>query len=259
VKITVKGVEIYYEQHGESGPKVLLLHGWGCETKLFAPVTESLCDKMQVTVIDFPAHGQSSRPPEPWGVREFAEMTRELIQRLELAPCRIIAHSFGGRVALYLSSHWPELVDQMLITGGAGLKQPPSPEAQKRSQQFKKIKSGISLMKKSRLFGSLPEKLEEMARQKYGSADYNALDEEMRKTFVKIISEDLRPLLPLIKAPVLLIWGDKDTATPLWMGQTMEKEIPDAGLVVFEGATHYAYLEQWQRFTAIAKNFFLKE
>ena len=100
---------------------------------------------------------------------------------------------------------------------------------------------------------------EEMARQKYGSADYNALDEEMRKTFVKVISEDLHPLLPQIQASTLLIWGDQDTATPLWMGRTMEKEIPDAGLVIFEGATHYAYLEQWQRFVAIAENFLLKE
>lgn len=257
--ITVNGVEVYYEKHGTSGPKVLLLHGWGCDTSLFAPITRSLSECMQITVIDFPAHGKSSRPPEPWGVKQFAEMTRELMLKLDIAPCHIIAHSFGGRVALYLGSHWPELVDQMIITGGAGLRSEPTPEAQKRSNQFKQIKKGIGLIKKTHLFGSLPDKLEEMARQKYGSADYNALDDEMRKTFVKVISEDLRPLLPQIQSPVLLVWGDKDTATPLWMGKTMEQEIPDAGLVIFEGATHYAYLEQWQRFVAIAKNFFLKE
>ena len=61
----------------------------------------------------------------------------------------------------------------------------------------------------------------------------------MRKTFVKVVSEDLYPLLPSVKAPTLLIWGGADTETPLWMGQTMEKEMPDAGLVVFEGASHF--------------------
>ena len=92
-------------------------------------------------------------------------------------------------------------------------------------------------------------------QMKYGSADYNALDDEMKKTFVKVISEDLRPLLPNIKASTLLIWGERDTATPLWMGQTMEKEIADAGLVVFENDDHFAYLKQWPRFVAVVKAF----
>jgi len=105
----------------------------------------------------------------------------------------------------------------------------------------------------------LPDKLEEKLRQKYGSRDYNALDEEMRKTFVKVISLDLTDRLPLIEQPTLLLWGDKDTETPLWMGQKMEKLIPDAGLVVLEGGTHFAYLEQVQRFNAIARHFLLED
>ena len=92
-------------------------------------------------------------------------------------------------------------------------------------------------------------------QKKYGSADYNALDDEMKKTFVKVISQDLRPLLPDIKASTLLVWGENDTATPLWMGKTMEKEIPDAGLVIFENDDHFAYLRQWPRFTAVIRAF----
>ena len=95
----------------------------------------------------------------------------------------------------------------------------------------------------------------EKLRKKYGSADYNALDADMRKTFVKVISEDLRPLLPKIHASTLLVWGEKDTATPLWMGQAMEREIPDAGLVLFENDDHFAYLHQWPRFVAVVRAF----
>ena len=52
------------------------------------------------------------------------------------------------------------------------------------------------------------------------------------------IGEDLTALLPGVDAPTLLIWGEKDTATPLSDGQLMEKRIPDAGLVVLPGAGH---------------------
>lgn len=259
MQIAVNGVTIYYEQHGDIGPQVLLLHGWGCDTSLFAPITLALSRQMRATVIDFPAHGKSTRPPEPWGVPEFAELTRQLILRLGLAPCHLIAHSFGGRVALYIASHWPELVGRMMITGGAGIRKPASQQSAKRSQHYKRLKTGCEWLAKTHLFGDLPEHLAQKLRQRFGSADYNALDEEMRKTFVKVINLDLRPLLPQVQAPTLLVWGSNDTETPLWMGEVMAHEIPDAGLVVFENGTHYAYLEQWQRFVTIAQHFLLKE
>ncbi len=81
----------------------------------------------------------------------------------------------------------------------------------------------------------------------------------MRKILVKVVNEDLRPLLKDIKAPTLLIWGDKDTATPpLYMGKIMEEEIPDSGLVILEGgAGHYSYLDDYNRFAIILKAFLL--
>ena len=81
----------------------------------------------------------------------------------------------------------------------------------------------------------------------------------MRRTFVKVISEDLTGLYGQIRQSTLLIWGDQDTDTPLWMGKEMEKRIPDAGLVIFEGGTHFAYLEQVQRFNTIALHFLKEE
>ena len=91
--------------------------------------------------------------------------------------------------------------------------------------------------------------------QKYGSKDYAALDPEMRKTFVKVISLDLTDRLKDVKQPTLLVFGDQDTETPLWMAKVMEENIPDAGLVTLAGGTHFAYLEQAGRFCAIARHF----
>jgi len=95
-------------------------------------------------------------------------------------------------------------------------------------------------------------------RNRFGSQDYAKLDGVMRETFVKVISQDLTPLLESIQAPTLLVWGRDDTETPLWMGEQMERSIPDAGLVVFEGRGHYAFLEEWKRFFLIAKQFLLE-
>ncbi len=257
--IQINGASVYYEQHGTTGEHVLLLHGWGCDTTFFAPITKTLAETMRVTVIDFPGHGKSSRPPEPWGVPDYGEMTRELMDALHIGPSYVIGHSFGGRISLYLGSHWPRYIKRMIITGGAGLKKPQTEAQKKRAQQYQTLKKGAAILKSLKIFGNLPDRLADTLRKRYGSKDYNALDDQMRKTFVKIVAQDLQPLLPIVSVPTLLVWGDQDTETPLWMGQTMAREIPDAGLVLLEGGTHFAYLEQWQRFVRIALHFFSEE
>jgi pimeloyl-ACP methyl ester carboxylesterase len=101
----------------------------------------------------------------------------------------------------------------------------------------------------------MAERMEDKLRKRFGSRDYNALDPEMRKTFVKVINQDLTDLYKDIQASTLLIWGDSDSETPLWMAKEMEKRIPDAGLVILEGGSHFAYLEQIQRFNTIVSHF----
>ena len=254
MQLTAKGVNIYYEQSG-AGKDVLLLHGWGCSTKHFEQIASDLSKDHRVTVIDFPAHGQSGRPPEPWGVKEFAACVKDLMGQLGIAPCDIIAHSFGGRVALYLAANEPQVVNRLVLTGCAGLKKPQTEEQKKRSEAYQKKKKTLQGLAKLPLVGGIAEKSLKALQWKYGSADYNALDDEMKKTFVKVISEDLRPLLPKINASTLLIWGENDQDTPLWMGQAMEQEIPDAGLVIFENDDHFAYLRQWPRFVTVVRAF----
>lgn len=259
MEIQSRGVKIHYELSGSGNKRVVLLHGWGCEVKLMKPVADFLAQDMTVLTIDFPAHGQSGRPPEPWGVPEFAACTLELLKKLDFLPCSVIAHSFGGRVTIELASQDDALFEKIILTGSAGLRSKPTEEGRKRAKEYKKLKSIAETAQKLRIFGKLPDMMQDKLRQKYGSRDYNALDEEMRKTFVKVINHDQEALLEKIKQPTLLIWGDKDTETPLWMGQKMEKSIPDAGLVVLEGGTHFAYLEQLQRFNKIAHVFLMEE
>jgi pimeloyl-ACP methyl ester carboxylesterase len=77
----------------------------------------------------------------------------------------------------------------------------------------------------------------------------------MRGTLVRVVNEDWRHLLPRIQAPTLLIWGELDDATPVADGQIMERLIPDAGLVVFPGAGHFAYADDVDRFARVVGHF----
>jgi len=255
VQTELRGVSLHYEQFGQGSRNILMLHGWGCSIQHFLPIAQAMESEYHITVIDFPAHGESGFPPEPWGVADFADCVRQLIIQLGIAPCDIMAHSFGGRVALWLAANAPQLVNRLVLTGCAGIRPPQSEEGRKRAARYRRMKKIYQTMSSIPPLRPAAENALAVLRQKHGSADYNALSDEMKKTFVKIINEDLSPLLPRIQASSLLVWGEKDGETPLWMGKKMEREIPDAGLVVFEGDDHFAYLHQWPRFVLVSKAF----
>lgn len=252
---TLCGARIHFEQVGQGKPDVLLLHGWGCSIETWRPVTERLSRRSCVTALDFPAHGQSDRPPEPWGAHEFSEQVAALIRTLGIEGCDVVGHSHGARVALTLALEHPELVGKLALTGAAGLRGKPTPEQRKRAETYKRLRTAADALDKIKLLGSLPEKAREALRKKYGSADYNALDAEMRKTFVKLIQTDLTDRLPEVKASTLLLWGTNDAETPLWMGKLMAEKIPDAGLVEIAGGSHFAHLEQPGFFCQVLEQF----
>jgi pimeloyl-ACP methyl ester carboxylesterase len=81
----------------------------------------------------------------------------------------------------------------------------------------------------------------------------------MRGTFRRLIAMDLSDRLPRIKATTLLVWGEEDEDTPLWMAHRMEELIPDAGLAVFEGAGHYSYADDPVRFGSVARLFLCEQ
>ncbi len=255
MNLEVDGCNVAYEILGTEGDRVILLHGWGCDRSLMRPVADSLQNDHQVLLIDLPGHGESGRPPEPWGVPEYARCVSQLLQELSWIPCSAVAHSFGCRIVTYLAANDPHLFSRIVMTGAAGIKPPASPESQSRQSKYQAGKKMIQGFGRIPGFSKISEKMMENLIQKFGSADYKALDQEMRKTFVKVIGLDLTDRYSLIQQSTLLVWGDSDTETPLWMGQKMEKLIPDAGLVIFENGSHFAYLEQIGRFNTILKSF----
>ncbi|MCR3956001.1 MAG: alpha/beta hydrolase, partial [Gudongella sp.] len=132
----------------------------------------------------------------------------------------------------------------------------------KRTFKYHLRVKGFKLLKKlytTFVFWEDKDKRMEKLYRKFGSDDYQNSSGVMRKILVRVVNENLKPILRDIKAPTLLIWGDRDDATPLYMGQIMEKEIKDSGLVVFEGAGHYSYLDDYVRFTRVMEAFFKSE
>ena len=249
--IKINGLNFHYTVEG-SGSPVILMHGWGCNLTTLASVEKVAVENHTVYNVDFPGFGQSQEPSEVWGVEEYTQLIEELVKVENIENPILLGHSFGGRVGILYSSR--NQVKKLILVDAAGVKPRRSLKYYLKVYSFKISKRLMPL-----IYGKEgAQKRIEEARAKRGSSDYNNATPMMRAILSKVVNEDLKYCMPQIKAPTLLIWGENDTATPLRDAQTMEKLIPDAGLVSFPGCGHYSFLDNPIQFAAVLRSF-LKE
>lgn len=239
-------IELAYDKLGSGDKSVILLHGWGVDRTLMVPVAEKLEKFFTVYNIDWPGFGDSPDPPRVYSTTDYTVVLKNFIEKLELINPILIGHSFGCRIALRYASE--NEISKMVLTGAAGLK------PKRGADYYAKVYTYKTLKKLSKL----PLLNKVVNTKKYGSDDYQKTSGVMRSTFVKVVNEDVSLLLNKISSEVLLVFGDKDEATPLWMGEYLEKNLPNAGLAIFENDDHYAYLHQLDRFIKVIE-IFLKE
>ncbi len=237
---TANGFKIYYDEEG-AGEPVVYLHGWGSSSAAFAGLRAHLNGRgFRQIALDFPGCGQSPLPGRPLSLEDYAGVVLSLLRFLNAEDAVLCGHSNGGRVALFLAGTGMLKPKKLILLDAAGLKPKKSLKTKVKVCCFKAAKKVLTLPGlRNRTEGALNR-----LRGVFGSADYNSAPEVMRKTLVGLVNRDIRDILPRVAAPTLLIWGENDDATPLYMAKTIESMIPDCGLCVIPGAGHWCFTEK---------------
>jgi pimeloyl-ACP methyl ester carboxylesterase len=165
----------------------------------------------------------------------------------------LVGHSNGGRIAIKLNilENLPFNINKNILIDSAGIKAKLSFYKKLRIKLFKILKKLSTITFVKNLFPNLESDL----KNKFGSSDYNNASPIMKETLVKLVNEDLTDKLNKINVPTLLIWGDKDTATPLSDAKIMNKNIKDSGLVIYENCSHFSFVENREKTILVFKSF----
>ncbi len=250
--IEIGDLKINYEVYGEENKSpVLILHGWGSNIDAIKPIVNSLSNRFKVYSIDLPGFGKSEEPKKEMYVDDYAVVVKEFLNKLNLEKCILIGHSFGGRVITKLVTKHGYKPERIIYVDAAGVKP-------KRSiSYYIKVYSYKLTKKIIKIFNS-KEKAEEIIsnlRKNAGSDDYKNASDNMKKTFINVVNEDLTHLFKDINVPTLLIWGENDKDTPVSDAKIFEKNIKDSGLVILKGAGHYSYIDNYKEFSVILNKF----
>lgn len=252
--IEIEGINLHYTEVGPNdGIPIILLHGWGCNHSTLKSIENILSEKMHVYSLDIAGHGQSDEPTTVWGIDDFTRQLEIFIKTLNIDRPILLGHSFGGRMSILYSSR--NEVRKVILVDAAGVKPHRKLKYYFKVYSYKAIKKIVPMI----VGKQLGEQLINKYRKKAGSSDYNNASPRMRAIMSRCVNEDLCKFMPKIKAPVLLIWGTEDTATPLSDAKKMEQLIPDTGLVSFDGCGHYSFLDNPVGFKAVLKEFLKKE
>ncbi|MDE6467528.1 MAG: alpha/beta hydrolase [Muribaculaceae bacterium] len=246
----IAGVRIRYDVTGDGPRAVIVMHGWGCKASTVDLLARAASGTgTTVYNLDLPGFGASSEPEEVWGVERYTALIEEFANKNGIKKPTLIGHSFGGRLAIVYASR--NEVEKLILVDAAGIKPRRSLKYYFKVYSFKAAKRLLPLL----LGNNKADRIIELWRGKAGSSDYAQASAKMRAIMSRVVNEDLTSLLPEIKAPTLLIWGEKDTATPLRDARTMERLIPDAGLVSYPEAGHYSFLDRPAQTIAVIENF----
>lgn len=258
MEIKVDNYCINYKVTGNGPRNLVILQGWGTDCNIYDSIAKLVTssqfeDMYRVIQFDLPGFGHSEEPREAWDVDAYTDFFIKFMEALEIKEAILLGHSYGGRIIIKLANREsiPFTIEKIILVDSAGIMPKRSPKQIRKVKRYKALKKILLSKPVHALF---PEMIDYWQGQQ-GSADYRAASPMMKQCMVKAVNEDLTELLPGIKQDTLLIWGEKDTATPLSDAKTMEELIPGAGLCVIEEVGHYSFLENMPKFNAIITSY----
>jgi pimeloyl-ACP methyl ester carboxylesterase len=256
-QVEVEGLRIAYERAG-AGPPLVLLHGYvGDGPTLWRRQLDELCDQFTVVAWDAPGAGGSADPPESFGMAGYADCLAGFIKRLGLEAPHVAGLSFGGILALALYGRHPAIPATLILASayagwGGSL---PAEVAEQRMHQALRL---AELSPEEFVGTLLPTMFSETTPQEvveaFGASMLGFHPVGFR-AMARASAENLRDVLPRIRVPTLLVYGDRDVRAPLTVAEDLHASIAGSTLVVLPDAGHLGNIEAPAEFNRAVRAF----
>lgn len=251
---------------------VVLLHGFGGCVGHWRKNIGELATGRRVYALDWLGFGASDKPDVRYSIDLWQEQLIDFCEQVVGTPAVLVGNSIGALVALSTTAHRPERVAATaLLNCAGGLTHRP----EELPLLVRPIMGAMQVVLRipglaERFFDYARSKhnIRNTLRQVYGNGE--AVSDELvemlyrpstdpgaAKVFVSVLTAEAGPtpeeLLPLVRTPLLILWGEKDPWTPIARGRTFSDYAPQARFVALPGLGHCPHDEDALRVNAILK------
>lgn len=234
----IDNISLYYEDYGTSDQVPLIfLHGVMASSQIWIPQVDHFKDKRRIVIFDLRGHGQSDKPHEKYSINQFSDDLYSFMNSLKIEKAIIAGYSMGGMTALRFILDHPEMVEKLILLDTT----PKSSYSFGRRLVFLVSQLAMSIAYES----FMKYYISSVFRRDCPKSEIEKALERVlknpkhvvRSCFSTIKDFDVLSELGNIQVPTLIIHGGQ-SFNPLEQARDMKKHIPNAELVVVEGAGH---------------------
>jgi 2-hydroxy-6-oxonona-2,4-dienedioate hydrolase len=252
--VTVFGQKVHYVESGSEGPTVILLHGLGADSTIWAANLAALSEKTHIYAIDQIGFGRSDKPPLDYRIATFSDFLYGFMQALKIPKATLVGHSLGGWAAMDFAIQHPEMTDKLILV-----------DAAIKPKSWKNGRSPVNLNPAS--LSDTRKTLEFLFYDKSTITDQlvqQLFERRLRNADAYTVTRVLEGLeyeewpakrLNNVRAATLLIWGGEDALTQVDDAVSLRKSIPNARLEIVSKSGHMPHIEQPADFNKLVLDF----
>lgn len=260
--VEIEDGRLFYDVSGQGRPLVLI-HGAWATHEWWRWQVPDLSRHYQVYTLDVRGHGQSTPLETIYSVEGFSRDLGTFLQRLGLEQFALVGWSMGGIIAMQYCLNRPSQAQALILIAACGHRNP----SFKRRILFHYFQARLSLLADftaPRKYDRVTERFPSQSAVWLRREVEKMLSPSTRREILAWVMADLanNPRLNYfevaksiwdweageelrkIKAPTLIMVGDKDSLTPPRFSRLLHAEIPNSKLVIVENGSHYAALER---------------
>ncbi len=261
--LEVNDIKINYQLDGDGEETLVLLNGIMMSTASWAEFVPFYTEKNNYSLLrlDFRDQGMSSKFEEDYHVSIHVDDLKELLDKLDIKKVHLLGISYGAMVAMMFAIKYPECLSSLILPNAIA-------KVTKYLQAVSDIWEEAARLNNGELFFKLSMPLI------YSDDFYNRKWDwlkEREKTFDQLLKEpwfeslirlsqsskdfDILDQLYKIKAPTLLIAGNRDIITPPYEMRKIRDRIEHSSMVIIENAGHASFYEKMVEFNSTVIGF----
>jgi pimeloyl-ACP methyl ester carboxylesterase len=266
--VSVNGINTRYWQMGDSGSKLILLHGGNGSIEFWLYNMATLAKHHQVYAFDMVGSGKSDYPDRSYSLGDQAEFLLGLMLALDIDAATLIGNSMGGAVALEFTKLYPERVDRLVLVASMGLGREISVGIRLITLPavVNLLRPGrwmIPAMLKSNFYdgSQLPPAWIEFRYPIFAIPGRNRVILRLGQSNFNLagvrtdVYQPILASLPNITQKTLIIWGECDRIIPVKHAYIAAAGLPNSQLEIFPNCGHHPYLEYPAKFDRLVLDF----